>query len=154
MLSKLDVYQILFEMKAQNIQGAEENIKLISKSVEVPLDVIRYINDNRSLQITEFYEDLRRKSNTKASKLYKNLMKEDKQPQEVLKTASSYVTQVLIRAEQLDLQERTIFYDNSRVKQISEGIHNYFNNGEIRSLLDVLTTVRKDIKILENKPIN
>lgn len=152
MLNRQDCYKILFDMKEKGIDVTEQ-ISQLSKNVKVPLQVIKFINENRELNVTTFYESLRKKHNEKTSKLYLKIMKEDLDANECLKTLSSYVTQVLIASEKIQLSERKSFLESSHILQVISALHKYFASQELLECLDILKIIKSDIKILENKEI-
>lgn len=151
MINRFDCYEVLFSLKKQGVD-VERQLKLLSTSPSVPLEVIRFINEQRPLNVTSFYETLRKKNNQKASKLYKNIVVEThSNPLEVVKTASSLLTQIVIASEKLPKEEVSSFYSQTRAKELTIALNEYFLNGDIQKVLDELKRIKEDIKILESK---
>lgn len=150
MLTRQDCYKILFEMSNKGL-NVQKQISTLSTSTKVPIELIRFINQNRELNVTTFYESLRKKHNAKSSKLYLKLMKEEIEATECLKTLSSYITQVLIMSESIDTGERKSFYNSVRIKEALSALNKYFLEQDITECIDILKMIKSDIKILENK---
>ena len=151
MINRIDCYEVLFSLKKRGVD-VEKQLKMLSTSPSVPLEVIRFINETRPLNVTAFYESLRKKNNQKSSKLYKNIVVESHDnPLEVVKTASSLLTQILITSEKLPKEEVSSFYSQTRAKELTNALSEYFINGDIQKVLEELKRVKEDIKILENK---
>ena len=95
MITKNDCYLLLAELDSMGIDTSIP-IKELSTNNFLPIGVIKFINDNRQLDLTAFYKKIRKSYNSKKSSLYINIMKEIDQPQEVLTTLSSLLNQILI----------------------------------------------------------
>lgn len=151
MINRLDCYKVLFEMK-KNGQDVDKQLTALSTSTTVPASVIEYINTNRPLAIREFYEELRKQSNNKCNKLYKNLVKETHENiLEASKTLSSLLTRIIIKAQTLESEKALTFYKQARVTKITSALNEYFSKNNAESIIDELTYIRNDIKILEGK---
>lgn len=148
MLNRQECYKLLFEIKSKGI-NTDEQLSLLSRSSLVPKEIIKFINNNRQLEVKEFYENLRKKYNSKSSKLYLQLVKEDLEPIEILKTLCSYNTQVILYSE--NLTNKKNYLDNSRIKESLQALTKYFNEQDISECIDILKIIKSDIKILENK---
>lgn len=151
MINRIDCYKVLFDMK-KNGQDVDKQLTALSTSTTVPTSVIEFINNNRPLVIREFYEELRKQSNSKNNKLYKNLVKETHENiLEASKTLSSLLTRIIIKAESLDKENILTFYKQARVSKITTALNEYFSKNNVESIIDELTYIRNDIKILEGK---
>ena len=89
MISKNDVVLLLTELQDNGIDIQDSIIKLF-KSESIPLSVIKFINDHRQLDLTAFYEYLRKSYNNKKSKLYISIVKEIENPEDVITTLFSF----------------------------------------------------------------
>lgn len=151
MINRMDCYEALFSLKKQGVD-VDKPLQALSTSAIVPGEVISFINENRPLRITEFYETLRRKHNSKSNKLYKNIVKEvQTDSTEAVKTASSLLTQIVIASERLNKEEVAAFYSQARAAELTEALGEYFKGQGINKILEELKIIRDDIKILENK---
>ena len=64
MISKHDCYLLLADLQNIGIDTNKILAKLINQN-EITLDIIKFINDNRQLDLTDFYETLRKNYNKK-----------------------------------------------------------------------------------------
>ena len=99
MIAKTDIILLLTEMQKAGLDTAND-IKQVLNSNVIPLDIIRKINDYKSIDIVNFYDKLRKSYNDKHSKLYKNIMKSDENllndPKSALTTLSALFSLVLV----------------------------------------------------------
>lgn len=146
-LKKTDLLLLLTELQDSGTD-VNNQINLLMKSPTVPLEVIKFINDNREMEITRFYEHIRKSYNDKKSKLYINIVKEIDDPQEVLTTLSSLLNQILLWNKRVE--NKQLFLDNSRAKEITLVLNNYFRNYDITQALTLIRLIKSDIKCLES----
>ena len=91
MLSKSDLILILTELgEDQNIDTTSMVADIVTAK-KVPLDILKFINDNRQLDVTQFYTHIRKSYNQKRSKLYINIMREITDVNEALTTLASQI---------------------------------------------------------------
>lgn len=146
-LRKTDLLLLLTELQDEGVQVSDQ-IKLLMRSNNIPSEVITFINNHRELEITKFYEHIRRTYNDKKSKLYINIMKEIDDPQEILTTLSSLLNQILLWNRRVD--NKRLFLDNARAKEITLVLNNYFKTYDITQAQTLITLIKSDIKCLEN----
>lgn len=146
-LKKTDLLLLLTELQDNNIDVSSQ-INLLMKSSNIPLEVIKFINDNREMEITKFYEHIRKSYNDKKSKLYINIVKEIDDPQEVLTTLSSLLNQILLWSKKVD--NKQLFLDNSRAREITLVLNNYFKTYDITQAITLIKLIKSDIKCLES----
>lgn len=148
MLTKNDLLLLLNEMQA----SGKETSKLATRlalSEGVPRDILKYINDNRSLEVAQFYEMLRKNYNHKKSNLYKNLVREElSEPIEALITLSALNLQILLYAKKLD--DNKMFLKHSRADEITKVLNNYYNTYDLIPCLKMLKLIKSDLKCFEN----
>lgn len=148
MLTKNDLLLLLNEMQA----SGKETSKLATRlalSEGVPRDILKYINDNRPLEVAQFYEMLRKNYNHKKSNLYKNLVREElNEPIEALITLSALNLQILLYAKKLD--DNKMFLKHSRANEITKVLNNYYNTYELIPCLKMLKLIKSDLKCFEN----
>ena len=94
MITKNDCYLLLADLQNKGIDTTEPIRQLMMNGVT--MDVIKFINDNRQLDLTQFYENLRKNYNKKKSSLYINIVKEITDPNEVLTTLAAMNLQILL----------------------------------------------------------
>ena len=148
MLTKNDLLLLLNEMQA----SGKETSKLATRlalSEGVPRDILKYINDNRPLEVAQFYEMLRKNYNHKKSNLYKNLVREElSEPIEALITLSALNLQILLYAKKLD--DNKMFLKHSRADEITKVLNNYYNTYDLIPCLKMLKLIKSDLKCFQN----
>lgn len=148
MITKNDLLLLLNEMQA----SGKETSKLATRlalSEGVPRDILKYINDNRPLEVAQFYEMLRKNYNHKKSNLYKNLVREElSEPIEALITLSALNLQILLYAKKLD--DNKMFLKHSRANEITKVLNNYYNTYDLIPCLKMLKLIKSDLKCFEN----
>ena len=148
MLTKNDLLLLLNEMQA----SGKETSKLATRlalSEGVPRAILKYINDNRPLEVAQFYEMLRKNYNHKKSNLYKNLVREElSEPIEALITLSALNLQILLYAKKLD--DNKMFLKHSRADEITKVLNNYYNTYDLIPCLKMLKLIKSDLKCFEN----
>ena len=148
MLTKNDLILLLSEMEENNINVTDQLHKLML-SDGISRDVLKFINDNRPLEIANFYTLLRKNYNDKKSKLYKNLVKEDfEDPTEVLTTLAALNLQIFLYAKKLS--ESTMFLKQSRSEEISNVLANYCKTYDLLPCLKALKVIKADLKSFES----
>ena len=132
--------------------SGKETSKLATRlalSEGVPRDILKYINDNRPLEVAQFYEMLRKNYNHKKSNLYKNLVREElSEPIEALITLSALNLQILLYAKKLD--DNKMFLKHSRADEITKVLNNYYNTYDLIPCLKMLKLIKSDLKCFEN----
>jgi hypothetical protein len=147
MITKNDCYLLLSELESNGIDTSVP-IKELMSSPSPTLEVIKFINDNRPLGLTNFYEKIRKSYNNKKSKLYINIMKEIEQPQDVLITLSSLLTQILLFSK--DVEDRQMFLRHSRADEITKVLASYFRDFDLTNCVKLIKLIKIDIKALES----
>lgn len=89
MISKNDIVLLLTELNDQDI-NTTQMIKSVYSTPDIPLEVLKFINNRRQLDLTAFYKKIRKSYNEKRSKLYISLVRDSLDPSEVLTTLASY----------------------------------------------------------------
>jgi|GEM_PF-3427793 len=148
MLNKNDLLLLLTTIQKEGKDVKSQISKLLT-SPELPAEVIKFVNDNRPLEITQFYEQLRKSYNNKRSSLYINLVKEPDKPFDVLTTLSSLNLQLLLFAKHLDEKSVTMFFSHSRAEEISRVLNNYYKTYDLKPIYTILKLIRSDIKAFE-----
>ena len=148
MISKSDILLLLTDLEDKGINISKYTSALF-KNQELPLDVIKFINDNRQLDVLAFYELLRRNYNKKKSPLYKNIVAETlKDPQDVIVILSALALQISLFANKLE--DNKLFLKHSRVIEITEALNNYYKNYDLIPCLKLLKLIKTDLKAFES----
>lgn len=147
MISKLDILSLLSDLKdkGEDVTIYEQEV---IKNVSVPLDVIKFLNEKRSFEVSKFFEKLRYSYNHKRSNLYLNIVKEITDVEEVLTTLASYNLQVLIYAKKVE--DKEMFYRNTRVEEVTRVLNNYYKTFDLEECITVLSLLKADIKLFES----
>lgn len=146
MISKNDCLILLNDIKNSG-NNVSEQITFLIKNQEPNADIVKFINENRQLDLTNFYEKVRKSYNEKKSKLYINIVKEIEEPQEVLTTLSALLTQILLFSR--GVENKPMFLRSSRAPQISLVLNNYFKTYDITTAQKLLKIIKADIKVCE-----
>lgn len=146
MILKNDCYLLLADLQNKGIDTTDAINELIS-STTIPMSVIKFINDNRQLDLMKFYEKVRKSYNQKKSNLYINIVKEIEEPSEVLTTLSAMLTQVLRYSE--EVADKQMFLRHARANDISKVLSLYLSNWDLTNCIKLLKVIKADIKALE-----
>lgn len=148
MLKKNDLILLLTQLQEGGIEVSNQ-LKKVIVSPEIPVEVIKFINDNRQLDVTGFYEQLRKSYNNKRSSLYINLVREEpKDPNEVLITLSSLNLQILLYAKHLEKPQ--MFLSHSRAEEITRALNNYYRTYDLKPVIALRDLIRSDLKVFES----
>lgn len=150
MLKKNDLILLLTQLQESGVDVSSQLKQVImSSDVSKLIEVIKFVNDNRQLDVTGFYEQLRKSYNSKRSSLYINLVREEpKDPTEVLITLSSLNLQILLYAKHLDNPQ--LFLAHSRAEEITRVLNNYYKTYDLKPVLLLRDLIRSDLKVFES----
>lgn len=148
MVTKNDLIILLTDMQKS---GVDVNgfVKKVALSKDIPLDVVKFINDNRSLSVANFYELLRKKNNYKKSDLYKNIVKEVDDPNKALSTLASFALQTVLFGNKLEDKEKLMFYKHVRAEEVTRVLNNYYKTLDLTEVVKILRLIKIDLKTLE-----
>ena len=147
MITRNDCILLLTEIQNQTGENTQQYIKNLFKSTDIDINVLKYINDKRQLELTKFYEKLRKSYNNKKSSLYINIVKETDNPTDVLTTLSSLNLQILLFAKHVD--DKVMFFNHARSQEITLVLNNYFKTYDIQPCLKLLKLIKADLKVCE-----
>lgn len=147
MISRNDCYLLLSDLKSKGIDVDEQFNNLVS-SAKLPISVIKFINDNRGLDLTAFYKKLRKSYNHKKSTLYINIVKEIEDPNKVITTLASLLLQILLYSK--DVENKQMFLRHARADDIVKVLDLYFSNYDLTNSIKLLRLIKADLKALEN----
>jgi hypothetical protein len=147
MITKNDCLSILTKLDESGVGGVNSYMRKLLVSREIPLDVLRFISDNRGLEVSHFYEMLRKSHNQKKSPLYTNILKEIDDPQEVVTTLSCLLTQILLYGKKLENRDQ--FFREVRAEELTRVLNNYFKTGLYEECLNIIKAIKADLLVLE-----
>ena len=147
MITRSDCYLLLSDLQDSGIDTTKA-ISDLSTSKDIPISVIKFINDNRQLDLSQFYENLRKNYNNKKSQLYINIVKETQDPDKLLVTLSALLTQILLYSNKVD--DKQLFLKHSRADEISKVLTKYFIDYDLTTCVKLLRLIKADLKTLES----
>lgn len=142
MISKNDLVLLLSDLENQgvNIKGM---IQKVYATPNIPLDVIKFINDNRQLDLTDFYNKVRKSYNQKKSKLYISIVREDLNPNSILTTLAAYSLQVALFASKLP--DSQMFLRHARAREVNLVLAKYYTDYDLTSCANLLKLIKADL---------
>lgn len=146
MLTKNDLILLLTELEEEGIDVGEHLLKVAS-SPEIPFETVKFINDNRQIDVTAFYERVRKNYNNKRSDLYKNIVKEIEDPKEVITTLSAFALQVILFSKHVEDEE--MFFKHVRAEEVTRVLANYYKTYDITSAIKLLRLIKCDLIAFE-----
>lgn len=147
MITKNDCLSILTKLDEGGVQGVNQCMRRLLMSREVPIDVLRFISDNRGLEVSRFYEMLRKSHNQKKSPLYTNILKDVDDPNEAVTTLSCLLTQILLYGKRLENRDQ--FFREVRAEEVTRVLNSYFKTGLYEECLSLLKLIKTDLLVLE-----
>lgn len=147
MLQRQDLILLLSELESAGMDVSQQLNKVV-RSQSIPLDVLKFINDSRQLDVTAFYKHIRKTYNEKKSKLYKNIVSEVKDPQEVTTTLASFALQTLLFSKNAD--DPDMFLKHARFKEVEECLLDYAESYDLTGCMKLLRVLKADCKALES----
>lgn len=148
MITVNDCILLLSALKEQGVNVSKQ-IKETVASPSPSIEILKFINDNRQLDLSMFYEKIRKSYNSGHSKLYINIMKEldENSTYDVLITLNAYALQILLFGN--DLEDKQLFFKFSRLEEVYRCLHHYSKTYDISPSIQLLRLIKADIKCLE-----
>jgi hypothetical protein len=147
MITKNDCLSILVSLEDRGISINDQMKKLLTAK-EIPLEVLKFIADHRGIEVANFYEMLRKKHNEKKSPLYKNIVKEIEDPEEVITTLACLLVQITLYSNKLT-SNKELFQREIRAEEITRVLNNYYNTGLLEPCLTLIRLLKSDVLVLE-----
>lgn len=147
MLKSSDLLLLLTELDEKGVDTTPYITK-VTTSPNIDLDTLKFINANRQLDVTKFYEKLRHSYNNKKSKLYINIVKDEINPKECLTTLASLNLQILLFSEAAENKE--MFLSHSRAEEITRVLNHYYKTYDLIPCYKLLKLIRADLFALES----
>ena len=147
MITKNDCLSILTKLDESGVSGVNSYVRKLVVARDIPLEVLKFISDNRGLEVSKFYEMLRKSHNQKKSPLYTNILKEIDDPQEVVTTLSCLLTQILLYGKKLENRDQ--FFREVRAEELTRVLNNYFKTGLYEECLHLIKILKSDLLVLE-----
>lgn len=147
MLQINDLVLLLSDLDEKGVQGASAHLNTLLKAKSISVDVLKFINDNRQFEVVEFYEKLRKNHNEKKSHLYKNIVGDLVDIEEVITTLHSYALQVNLFSKKLE--NKTLFFKHSRIEEVTRVLNNYYKDYNITDAVKILKLIKADLLVFE-----
>lgn len=147
MITKNDCLSILVKLEDSGVANIDTYMRKLLISKDIPLDVLRFISQNRGIEVGNFYEMLRKSHNQKKSPLYTNILKEVSEPNEIITTLSCLLTQIILYGSKLTSADK--FYKEVRAEEISRVLNNFFKSGLYEEPATLLRVIKSDLLVLE-----
>ena len=149
MIGKNDLLLLLADLEDKGIDTKRQSLQVL-RSDEIDLGVLKFINDNRQMDLSRFYEKLRKSYNEKKSKLYVSIVKEIEDPTDVLTTLASMNLQILLFLKTVPDKDKKMFIKFSRAEEIVQVLENYYKTYDITNCIRLLRVIKSDLKALES----
>ena len=147
MITKTDCILLLTDLQNKGID-VKDYLEEAINNPTISLNVLKFINDNRQIDLTLFYRHIRKSYNQKHSSLYKNIVIEElKDPNESLTTLSALLTQILLFSKKVD--NKQMFLRHARCNEITQVLNNYFKTYDLTTCIKLLRIIKADLKALE-----
>ena len=147
MITKQEAYQKLFIIKNRGVDVIPV-LKELTMLDEPNRKILEFIMTYEKIDQEEFYQNLRGKNNSKQSRLYSQLLREDVSDYELSKSISSLITQSIIFSESMSDQDKFKFYSHMRVKECIDALNDYLMSMNPIKLREIKASIVKDIKLL------
>lgn len=142
MITKTDLLLLLSDM-----EDGKEYINKVLSSPDIPMDVVKYINNKRELDVSAFYTHIRKSYNQKKSKLYIQIMKGTEDINEAVTTLASLQLQLLLFSKKVN--DKSLFLKNARAQEICNVLMRYYQNFDGINCFKLLRYVKADIIAFE-----
>ena len=147
MITKNDCLTLLVALEDRGV-NIDKYMKKLVTSREIPMEVLKFILDNRGSEIANFYEMLRRKHNEKKSPLYHNIVKDIEDTDEIITTLACLLVQITLYSRKLT-SNKEIFQREVRAEEISRVLNSYYSTGDFSQCLALLRLLKADMLVLE-----
>jgi hypothetical protein len=148
MITKNDCLTLLVSLEDKGIDINKQMRRLVT-SKDIPLDVLKFILDNRGIEVANFYEMLRKKHNQKKSPLYYNIVKEVSDVDDIITTLTCLLVQISLYSKKLNTNKE-VFQREIRAEEITRVLNTYYSTGELEQCLALLKLLKADLLVLEH----
>lgn len=148
MITKRDCILLLSELDGKGVY-VKHMLQKAMKSPEADIEVLKFINSNRQIDATAFYEKIRKSYNHKKSMLYKNIVTCDEVDctENALTTLAALNLQILLFANTVENYQ--MFLRSIRFEEINQALLNYSKTFDIVPCIQVLQIIKSDLKVFE-----
>jgi hypothetical protein len=147
MITKNDCLTLLVSLENTGVDINPIMKKLVTAK-DIPIDVLKFILDNRGIEVANFYEMLRIKHNQKKSPLYHNIVKEISDPDEIITTLACLLVQISLYSNKLT-SSKELFKREVRAEEITRVLNEYYATGSLEQCVALLKLLKADVAVLE-----
>lgn len=148
MITKNDCLTILVSLEDSGID-IDKQMKRLITAKDIPIETLKFILENRGIDVANFYEMLRKKHNQKKSPLYHNIVKDIEDPDEVITTLACLLVQITLYSKKLNTN-KALFQREVRAEEISRVLNNYYATGMLDGCLALMKLIKADLLVLEH----
>jgi hypothetical protein len=148
MITKNDCLTLLVALEDRGVDIDQQMKKLLT-SKDIPTETLKFILDNRGIEVANFYEMLRKKHNQKKSPLYHNIVKDITDPDEVITTLACLLVQITLYSKKLTTNKE-LFQREIRAEEISRVLNNYYATGLFDNCIALIKLLKSDLLVLEH----
>ena len=149
MLQNTDLIILLSELDSNGVSGAKELIPQLIGKTSISMEALKFISEHRPLDVSEFYERIRKNYNDKRSNLYKNIVREIDDSQEVLTTLHALALQIILYSKHVEDKNVSMFFKHTRAEEITRVLNNYYKTYDIISARRLLALIKADLVAFE-----
>ena len=149
MLQKNDIVLLLTEMEENNVEGAHEQLYKLFGSTGIPTESLKFVNDRRQLDVSKFYERIRKNHNEKKSNLYKNIVKDTEDPVEAISTLSAFALNLFLYSKHVEEKNKGLFFKHVRAEEVTRVLNKYYKDYDITSAIKMLRLIKADLIAFE-----
>jgi len=146
MITKNDCMSILVKLEDNGL-NIDSYMRKLVVSKEIPLEVLKFISDHRGIEVSNFYDMLRKNHNKKKSPLYTNIVRDVEEPKEVITTLSCLLTQIVLYSNKLDSKDN--FLKQVRAEEITRVLNGYFKDSNYEACSSLMRLIKSDLMVLE-----
>lgn len=148
MINKSDLMTVLVTLEDRGI-NIDQQMKKLLTAKEIPIETLKFILDNRGIEVANFYEMLRKKHNQKKSPLYHNIVKDITDPEDIITTLACLLVQITLYSKKLTTNKE-IFQREVRAEEISRVLNNYYSTGMLDGCIALIKLLKADLLVLEH----
>ena len=144
MIERRDIISLLTDLQKTGVD-VRKQLNEAMRAKDVDIGLLKFINDNKPLDVTNFYKKVRDSYNHKHSKLYINIMKQS--VDNIITTLSALLNQIVLYSEKVE--DKGMFLKHTRAKEITDALSRYFTNYDMTECCELLYLVKADLKAIE-----
>ena len=148
MITKNDCLTVLVSLEDKGL-NIDAIMKKLLTSKDIPVEVLKFIMENRGIEVANFYEMLRKKHNQKKSPLYYNIVKEITDPDDIITTLACLLVQITLYSKKLQTN-REIFQREVRAEEITRVLNTYYSTGSLDQCIALIKLLKTDLLVLEH----